>query len=208
MILLSRIWNMWLCNVLLFFSPFQTYLDYCVIEIHNHHQTFISAIHVLRIFSCQSSLLNGPRRITIHDFLGVLFFLAFSSIRCSGGFKGGQGGHGPRPRTFGNAEGVPHLRKNWKDITGKHLNLPLWHKNFNEKNLKNNLGLQKIFKQGPRRWIRPQAPQSLKPPRIRWLLVISDYESFTKRRGCVMFNTGPKLYSIDLTEKIDAIYLK
>ena len=24
----------------------------------------------------------------------------------------GQGGHGPRPRTFGNAEGAPHLRKN------------------------------------------------------------------------------------------------
>ena len=33
-----------------------------------------------------------------------------------------------------------------------------------KKNLKNNLGWQKIFKQGPRRWFRPRAPQSLKPP--------------------------------------------
>ena len=55
-------------------------------------------------------------------------------------FKGGQGGQGPRPRTFGSPEGAPHLRKKRKEIAGKHLNKPLWHKNCNEKNLKNDLG--------------------------------------------------------------------
>ena len=53
----------------------------------------------------------------------------------SGGFKGVQGGHGPRPRTFGNPEGALQLRKIWKEITGKHLNTSLRHNNFNEKEL-------------------------------------------------------------------------
>ena len=53
----------------------------------------------------------------------------------SGGFKGGPGGHGPRPRAFCNLEGAPHRTKNRKEITGKHLNTSLRHNNFNEKEL-------------------------------------------------------------------------
>ena len=49
--------------------------------------------------------------------------------------RGSQGGYGSRPRTFGNSEGVPHLRKNGKETTGKHLNIFLRHNNFNEKEL-------------------------------------------------------------------------
>ena len=60
--------------------------------------------------------------------------LSFLRVYC-GGFKAEPGGHGPTPRTFGNPEGAPHLRKNGKEITGKHLNTPLRHNNFNEKEL-------------------------------------------------------------------------
>ena len=48
---------------------------------------------------------------------------------------GVQGGHGPRPCTFGNPEGAPQLRKNRKEITGKNLNTPLRHNDFKEKEL-------------------------------------------------------------------------
>ena len=49
--------------------------------------------------------------------------------------RGVQRDHGPRLRTFGNPEGAPQLRKNWKEIKGKYLNTPLRHNNFNEKEL-------------------------------------------------------------------------
>ena len=41
----------------------------------------------------------------------LLITIILIYVDISGGFKGGQGGHGHRPRTFGNQEGAPHLRK-------------------------------------------------------------------------------------------------
>ena len=41
----------------------------------------------------------------------LLITIILIYVDISGGFKGGQGGHGHRPRTFGNPEGAPHLRK-------------------------------------------------------------------------------------------------
>ena len=86
-----------------------------------------------------------------------------SGARMQWGFMWDQGGHGPRPRAFDYPEGVPHLRqieKKWSTVLER-VDSPLSNpKKIHSKTIQT----CKYFKQGPRRWFRPRAPRSLKPP--------------------------------------------